>query len=303
MSQIKSYVPEAFFLEQKDREHMQIFHETFALVDPANGYRVMAGRGKGIRADLPFAPLDDLLRSERDFLERSLASSPHVLLQSGDRAILVFGDLLPASGLLLVLCPTHGASSLRRALLLLQKNDFVCSSAQEKESTTPRQSDAAVYEYLRGIFYDLDRILSPSDSLGIWTRIALIANFAGCAVDVQALPVKAVSITSSEALRLSAFLLCLFLSIRAEATAVSAAGEDAATELSLRVTLGDARAHEASKPELPFLRLPAFRELSLLQRDGDWVLEASFCKKSDKLLMRSEPLSAHILQLVFHVAG
>ena len=56
MSDIRSYLPEAFFLDPKKEAHMRVCREDVVLLDPADGYRVIAGRGKELQTGEFFAP-------------------------------------------------------------------------------------------------------------------------------------------------------------------------------------------------------------------------------------------------------
>lgn len=303
MSTIRNYIPESFFLEKKDRDHMRVCREDVVLIDPANNFCVVAGRGKEIREGEPYTPLDRLPKSEWNFLKQSLGKGNRLLVQGKNQAILVFGDLLSATGLLLIVCPHFDAVALRRGLLLLQRTDFVCSPALENGTPSPQQSDASVCEYLQSIFYDLDRILSPSHKIGIWTRAALIANFAGCPSEFRSLPVEDIPLAPSEKLRLSAFLLCLYLSIRAEALRACAEGEDSLSSISLNVSLYEPQDATKAEGDYPFLSLPAFRGISLHRQSYGWLLEASFQKESDSLVFHSASSSLVGIRIAFHYAS
>ncbi len=303
MSTIRNYIPESFFLEKKDRDHMRVCREELVLVDPAQDFRVVAGRGKGIREGEPYGSLDRLPKSDREFLKRSLGNGNRLLLQGKDQAILLFGDLLSATGLLLIICPQFDAFALRRGLLLLQRTDFVCSPSLENTAPSPQQSDAAVCDYLQAIFYDLDRILSPSHKIGLWTRTALIANFVGCPSEFRSLPVEDVPLAPSEKLRPSAFLLCLYLSIRAEALHACAEGEDNLSSVALNVSLYEPQGLTRTEGDYPFLSLPAFRGIALHRQSYGWLLEASFQKEPDSLVLHSASSALVGIRIAFHYAS
>lgn len=293
MSEIRSYIPEAFFLDQKDKQHMRICREDLVLVDPADGYRVVAGRGKESLAGEPFAPLVRLSKSERNFLKQSLGRRMRLLLQGKNEPILVFSDLLEASGLLLVICPRYDTENLQRGLALLQKGEFVSSNGSGAGAPSPRNGDAAVCSYLQELFYYLDRIFSVSEELRPWTTAALIANLAGCRADFAAMPTEAVALMPTDRLRLLAFLLCLFLSMREDAISATATGE--ISELSISLSASPLLpTGKASACSYRFLQLPAFRDISLSLCNGGWALEASFCKKTEHALVHTKdslPLS------------
>jgi len=301
MSRIRSYIPEPLFLNRKDEAHMRLCREDFALVDPACEYRVIAGRGKDVCEGEVFAPIRSLPKSERDFLERALARHTRIFVQGQEGPILVFGELLTASGLCLVLCPRFDTESVRRSLSLLQRTEFVFSLGSDEKVPTPRNGDGAVCDYLQEVFYYLDRMLSASDEVRLWTSASLIANFAGCRADFDAMPSDLVSMLPLDRLRLSAFFLCLFLSVRQEAVAACAKGELSDEEVLIRVS-PLAPTKEMHACTYRFLRLPAFADISLSSRDGSWVLEASFCRKSEKLALRAHDSQPIKLWMVFQCA-
>ena len=303
MSDIRSYIPESFFLEQKNRDHMRLCREDLVLVDPARNYLVVAGRGKGIREGERFELMERLPREETEFLNSSLGSASLVLLQAKGAALLVFGDLLSASGLLLILCPRFEATAVRRGLLLLQRTDFICSPTLENTAPSPQGSDAAVCEYLQDVFYYLDRILSPSHRIGLWTRAALTATFAGCPSEYRSLPVEDIPLPHPEKLRLTSFLLCLYLSIRAEALRACTEGEDSISSIALSVSLYEPQGVTKTEGDYPFLSLPAFRGITLHRQPYGWILEASFQKEPEKSALHSASAALIGLRIVFHYAS
>ena len=286
MSRISSYVPESLFLDQKDEAHMRVCREDFVLVDPANGYRVVAGRGKGICEGEIFEPLRKMPKAEREFMERALARHRRIFLQGRDGPILVFGELLAASGLLLVLCPRFDVLSVRRGLLLLRKNEFACSEKLEEHAPTPRRGDVSVCDCLQEIFYYLDRILLPSKDTALWTSAALIANFAGCRADFGAMPAESVALLPHDRLRLSAFLLCLFLSMRNQSIAASVRGELSESAVSISALPIVPQGESFARSDF-FLRLPAFRDISLRMGEGGFAVQARFCRSTETLALHS----------------
>lgn len=302
MSEIRSYIPEAFFLDRKDEAHMRVCREDLVLVDPFDEYRVVAGRGKELCLNEPFEPILQLPRSERKFLKASLGQKPHLLLRKKNKPLLVFGDWLESSGLLLVLCPNCDAESLQRALALMQRDDFACSEIASTNFPSPKHGDGAVLEYLQELFYYLDRIFSTSKELGLWTVASLTANLAGCRADFGAMTTEPLSLFPLDRMRLSAFLLCLFLSMREEASVASASASVSETEVSLSVS-SVLPSGTASACGYRFLQLPAFRDILLSRRNGGWVLEASFYKKTEQLVLHTKNSDPILLLAFFQVAS
>jgi len=303
MSNVKSYVPEAFFLEGKDTSHARICREDCALVDPANGFRVVAGRGKEIALGEPYLPLCSLPSAERSFFQSTFAEHSHLLLDAGGSALLLFRDLLPASGLLLAVRLSHGAGEVRNALLLLRRADFVCSPAVCEASGKQIRAEESLCRLLSELFYYLDPILSPTESVGLWTRTALIAGFAGCSAEYGELPVETGALIPAEVLRLSAFLLCLFLTARAESERTLASGELGAVTLLMSVSISPTEEATDSACAYPFLGLPAFREIRLSRSNEGWTLLASFHRERAGVLLSSPTAVALQLRMIFRFKG
>ena len=281
MSQVNSYLPESLFLAGKDQEPVRVCREEVALIELIGNFPIVAARGRGLRVGEPFAPLAELSAAARELLLSTLAANDRVLMAYQGSAVLLFGDLLSSSVLLLAVRVAHKPDSVRRTLALLGKSEFVPLFFPASSSTTLHERDRAAYQALLELFYYIDRVLGSGEALGLWTKTLTVANFAGCLLDRVALPVESVALLPKEEGRLTAFLLCLFLSLRSELANSQAQGTYDAVRLHYAVQVcqdsGDAERTGAYR----FLELAAFRDISLQKTPQGWVIEADLKRNTD----------------------
>lgn len=269
MSQVRAYVPELLMTEGKDQPHMRVCREECALLDPANKYRVLAGRGIDLKIGEPFAPFAALPASERDFMERALARTNRVLVNGKRGPLLIFGDLLPYSGLLFVVAPHFDERTLRRGLYWTAHAGFTAEIPIFEESLPLQREDEEVCRALEEMFYYLDRIFSDLPTPGLWTRTQLIANFAGCLLDQVQLPPEMPDIPRGERLRLTAFLLCAFFTMRRHSEIVDVEGGAASDAFRYRMEFEGLEGFDPSASEdYAFLHHGPFSRF-LFARDGD----------------------------------
>lgn len=269
--QLNAYVPESLLLDEKQERARRVCHEDLLIVDPADGFRVLVSRGRTPMQGKRLDKLFSIPAPEMQFLRNALSKSTRVLLMGGDsRALLVFGDLLRSSGVLLVLSPHADALAVARLLHHVGRSDFAVSPALSQVSPMPHSGDDEVYEQLSELFFYLDRILSTSPRFGLRTKTHLIANFAGCILDDVAVPLDALTCPTVEIERLIAFLFCAFLSLRTHDRGVSAKTDECDTPvLRYRVEpIADADGKDACPCDFPFLSLPAFCRFAMLSTNG-----------------------------------
>ncbi len=300
--QLNAYVPESLLTDEKQDRARRVCHEDCMIVDPSDNFRILVSRGRtamqGKRLDKLFA----IPSLEMQFLRNALSKNTHVLLMGGDsRALLVFGDLLRASGILLVLSPHADAHAVTRLLHHVGRSDFAISPELSRVSPVPHSGDDEVYEQLTELFFYLDRILSPSPRFGLRTKTHLIANFAGCILDDVAVPLDSLSCPPAESERLIAFLLCSFLSLRTCDHGVSAKTDEADLPVfRYRVEpIADSDEKRIASCDFPFLSLPAFCRFAILSSNGDNpMLEARLNLSAEDGSLRAGPLQLFGLRFV-----
>lgn len=275
--QIKAYVPEFLMTDGKQENAVRVCREDCFIVDPADRFRIL-----GWRTDTPvtaqhLTAARVLPTSELHFLESALTRSRRVLLMGRDRRpFLVFGELLPTTGILTVLSPYADAADVARMLHRMGRTDFAVTPSLGEISHMPSPEDDALYEQLCELFFYTDRMFAPAAQIGLRTRTHLIANFAGCVLDDVAVPLDSLACSDAEQDRLIAFLLCAFLSLRTQDGGVSARTD--ATEpplLRYRIEPIAEPKKTSSEAVFPFLSLPTFQRFAVLtDENGVRALEA-----------------------------
>lgn len=211
----RSYVPELLFGDRKQETPARICHEDFAVVDPTNQYRILAGRGLYAQAELSLPRVWQIPCAELSWLEEILQRHRRVLLNGGDGPVLVFADLLNTTGLLFAVRPYLPIKTLVRGLRHLGRQDIVISPAVEVSFSQTFPEESALTQ-ISELFYYMDRMFDSSDrfEIGAWTRTRLIATFVGCKLEEVDLPIAEPIPSRVERDRLTAFLICALLELR-----------------------------------------------------------------------------------------
>lgn len=282
MSQLNSYIPETVFMDRKDLEHTRLCLEDCALVNPTDHYRVVAARGKEITVGNPFAPLFRLSVGENNFLLHALRDQKRIVLMGDAGAILIFSEWVLVTGLLFAVCPKCESRSVCRVLRLLGKEDFAFSPACLSVSDEPHRSDAEAYRQLSELLYYTDRIFASVNSVPLWTRTRLIANFAGCRAECDSLCITLPPLLKFDEIRLSAFLMCLFLSSRAIGTVQTRAKEQDRM-LVYQAELCEPHEKTDAGDLFPFMRLSAFENIGFHKTASGWILEINLHRIEEKM--------------------
>ena len=240
---LSSYIPESFFFSGKQQIPSRLCRESLALLRASDDYRILACRGTALCEGASFLCLCEIQNDERSFLEASIGTHRTVAIAGKRGPILLFGDLLAHTGLLLAVCPSLPSESLRRALLALGRHDVLCSPAIPNEAMIPHAADAETADRLRELFFYLDRILKPRDAISFWTQTRLTSGIVGREVEPNRLPIKEIEISEAEQARLSAFLLSVFLRYRHEDGKASAHVSEDDAYVSYRVELLSVKKH------------------------------------------------------------
>lgn len=296
MSRLNSYISERIFMDGKDTEHTRLCMEDCALVDPSDCFCTVAARGRGILVGEPFAPLHGLSDDEATFLLDAMHKQKRIVLIGEAGAVLVFTEWLSVCGLLLAVRPHSDPRSVCRVLRLLGRDDFARSPACQTVSDEPLRSDAEVYARLNELLYYTDRLFAPSNALPIWTRTKLIAAFAGCQAECDALSVVLPPLFAADELRLFSFLTCLFLTAR---TDVSVSADERGEERTIVycAEFCDVQRNRVGDDRFPFLRLPAFEDITLCKHGAGWALEVVLQRKTERvglLSAASAPIGVRI---------
>ncbi len=306
---VSGYVPESFFLEGKDRPGCRVLHDDCAVVEASEGLRILASRGFGADAGASLASLLHLTAAQCARLSQFSESKEHCcLMDVGDASVFFFSAWYAPCRLLLAVRVHAEAREVRRVLAAAEERAGVPLFDTEKDHATP-----TLLLQLAEIFYYTDHILTPTQSL--WTHCRTVANFVGCRVEDLHLPLRTEALSADDFHRLTAFLCCLFLTLRARTGHIHAAqmptdaGEDEGC-FTLRV---EQRVHRSAADVCPFegislteksfafLELPAFRAFSGAQIGRDLVFDLAFSKPQAATVLSATPWQAPFVSLIIHV--
>lgn len=297
MKPIRSYLPEIDLLKDKHGVGARILHEDCVVLDVQNGYRVIACRGEGLEIGAHFPSLCGLSDSDMSFWEAALCRHRRVLFNTTRGAALCFSELAENAGVLIVLLLHLSATDFLSALRSAEHNDIAVSPSLLSQPLPSAGYSFETREILDELFFYMDRILANRD-IGIMTRSLLIANFTGCQIDSSPLPVEHPPLSRTDEVRLTAFLFCVFLSLRSKNGNITATGVthgDSTKAFRYRISVttasngtSSAKKKAANPLELPFLTLPAFCDFSATVSENGIVLHAALpIKQTDTLVLHS----------------
>ena len=318
---VSSYVPEWTFLETKNVCGCRICHEDVAVLDARRDLCLVSYRGVMPLPDGDYLSSVGVSPEDRSFLLSHIGIHPHMLLSSSSGPILAFCDLLPETGLLLLvrLHPSKGSkrpvsvSSLMRALSLIERTDFVPSPSVASVSIRSRSGDVALCSRLEEILYYTEALsldcLLPSDLTSSALRLA---SFAGCDPRrirfLDPLP----EMPSRQAAPLLMFLLCSFLALRQQSGELLMQSEASGDrELCCLVRFRELSlfslepSEDASSAVLPlsYLDCACFEGATQRHSEGGLLIEARMSVSSPDLHTVGTSLDgALLLSMLFFVA-
>ena len=274
----KSYVPELLFGEEKQEISARICREDFAVIDPGDGYRVVTGRGGTYSSGQNLPRMWQIPKAEIEWLERALVFNRRALLLGAEGPILIFGELLDATGLLLAVRPYLTAKDLTAGLRHVGVRGIM-TSPTFADFTASIPTEACAMQ-ISELFYYADRILDTENrfEIGLRTRMHLIANFIGCRVETADLPFADPASSRVERARLTAFLICALSELRKMDGRVRVNGDDEQTSFRCRVELTPIGrllpTARDRKTALPISNIAAFQNFTVHREEGKLILDA-----------------------------
>lgn len=211
-SEVESYVPTAAFYEGKRELPGEEFSDRFAVLDPADAFRVIASRGEKLTAGaiLPVS------KEDADFAMRMTGEGKRVVLLSAVGVLFLFGDAA-ANGLIPALLPEGEADDLAESIRLLGRTDWIFAPSVAEKRTDQGKRAHRVSEVCRNLATDLakcERLFQRKSNESFRAHCAEVAAFAGCRADVRELPTGMFPLDESDQKLWTVLLLCLFLSLR-----------------------------------------------------------------------------------------
>ena len=211
---IQNYLPEPPRFRDKDQLHTRVIPEELVLLD-GETLLVVASRNAGLAEGSSLLEAVALPSDEIAFLKKNLAAKGRVLLCGEGCAVAVFGELNDETGLLaaLILRGSDGErlSWMGRGVGLY---GLTPSPAAQRQCRAARQTSENEERSESDGLESLSVLLQRSLAISLSARMRRIADLAGIAMETSsALPLpQALSI--SEQMRLTAFLLCLLVTLR-----------------------------------------------------------------------------------------
>lgn len=222
---MNGYVPEGSFFKGKDGRSERLCMEKIAVIDALHGYRVLVRHSFEIDLESDLFSAFGIDRDEKSYFMNALETHRRLLLHGSLGEVLVLGDWLSETGLLLAVALPESRGVLMQALGLMRREDIAISPfPAEALQAVAHPIDDAI-GHLSELFFYLDRIFSTDYTLGLMTRVLLIGAFVGCRVSCEALPVEFPALCAADSARLSAFLLCSLITLRRQNHPVLATAE------------------------------------------------------------------------------
>ncbi len=283
--QIRNYVPEELFQAGKQQNTVRIPCAAFAMVDLYDPNRILACCGQFFTVGTPIP--EGMNPAEWQFVLDHKGSSSFIAFLCGERLCLSCTGL-SAVGFLPVAVWNESPGEILSAWDYAVGRELLCSPAVQSITRKARPSAnlcGAIAEYYRqskGLF------LAQGDATlrNVCVRAAV---FTGCRAETVNLPRFPMDVLPTELLRWTAFLLCLFLTLRGSAPSGPSCrllGDSA--ELSLEMLHTPAADAPRLCEVLPFLSHPAFQTgFHLEPAAGSYRLEVSLLRPARKPMLRS----------------
>lgn len=272
-SEIRAYVPSAAYLDQKQESACPLFYEDFAMLEPGRSYTVLASRGLTLKPGYGI----QLPPSELDFLEQNLGHAQTIAVKAEEGILLVFTDLFSSTGLLPVMLP-HGEPDAVAYAVDCLGADKIRLSPATRASASPSKNSETIYVQLCETLTLCDRVLIPDPDRDFRLHCAHVARLAGCRANVIDLPIGRYPLHAGDHARWTAFLLCVFLSLRGDSALGSHLTLDHADRRAFQIRLSHQSEHQRKLPVTDtlyrFLTLPAFSNFVLTNGKDRFVIEA-----------------------------
>lgn len=268
---IKSYVPEQDALRGKDAQPARPCREDCAVLLPGTPPQILAYRS----AEEIGTWISAFPQKAWASLPGSLANAPHVLLGGQERCAILFGDSFGATGALFAIFLRESAERVARVLLQMGREDFVFPEGLRVAWPHPRR-DEEIADLLCELLSYTDRAFSRGRSVGMRTRVLLLAALAGCRITSDTLPDLPEDLSAREMQQLGLLLLCLPLEMRQRDGALRAEKED---EEGYHVTWtsavwSDTDGEEDRASDLPrVLSLPCFAKYRVKRTERGFCVE------------------------------
>ncbi len=285
-SQVNAYVPASAYLEGKQETVTPRFYEDFAILNPTKSYSVIASRGLTLKAD----GSPKLSPTETDFLETHLNRHFAVALDTDDGILLVFHHLHSHCGLLPVALLHDGKAAAAYALQHVYGKDILLSPAVASHARACIQAEEA-YAHLTQLLQFCENAFTPPLDFDFRLHCAHVAQLAGCKVNVTDLPTGHYPILQGDFVRWTAFLLCLFLTLRGDSSLGTAFHLEHADYREFTMKISHQSEYERKIPITEsiyqFLDLPPFSDFRLSRSGNRFSIQAVLRRQHSAHLLRA----------------
>ena len=283
--QIRNYIPETFFQTGKQQTSVRISYTAFAMVDLYGSHQILACGG-----DL-FAVGNSILQylapSEWQFVLENRENPSAVAFLCGERICFGFGGL-GTVGFLPIAVWEESPEAVLSAWKRSVGSEILCSPGLQAVKPKPKPS-AKLCAAMAECYQQSQYLFHPTDKADLRKICVEAAVFTGCRAETINLPHNPMNVLPSELLRWTAFLLCLFLTLRGSAPqgpSCRLLGESEEIALEMNHTpASDA----PNTPEPPrFLSHPTFATgFSLEPAEKSYRMEVSLLRPAQDHLLRS----------------
>ena len=286
VQQINAYVSPASFLNGKQESVFPKFQEDLAILDPSNGYVPIAARGLFLKSgeEIGISP------AELEFLQSRLPHCEMIAIECERGIIVVFQHLYSACGLLPAVLPHGTSSAVAYALGCLGSRRIELSPAVSALAVRTAEADDA-YHRLTDLLFLCTEIFEPAADLDFRLHCARVAHLAGCKANVTEFPTGSFPIVLADLRRWTAFLLCVFLSLRGDSSIGTALRLDHADLREFSLKLSHQSEYTRKTPVTDtiyrFLSLPAFAEFQLNRDKDRFTIEAQLQRSSSTKLFHA----------------
>ena len=298
VQQINAYVSPASFLDGKQESVFPRFQEDLAILDPSSNYFPIAARGLHLKSGNAI----QIPSAELDFLLSGLPHREMIAIECEHGILVVFQHLYSACGLLPAVLPHGSPAAVAYALSCLGSRRIQLSPAVSALASKTDEADG-VYHHLTDLLFLCAEIFDPTADLDFRLHCARVAHLAGCKANVTEFPTGSFPIALSDLRRWTAFLLCVFLTLRGDSSIGTALRLDHADlrEFSLKLSHQSeyTRKTPISDTVYQFLSLPAFAGFQLNRHKDRFTVEAQLQRSAsaDRLrapIFLSAPLVLHM---------
>ena len=284
--QINAYVPASAYLEGKQESVTPRFYEDFAILDPTQNDSVIAARGLMLKSDRPLR----FSLGESDFLETNLLRHTAVAVDTEDGILLVFRHLHPYCGLLAAVLPHGSKNAVAYALRCFDNKDVLLSPTVATQAHPCKEAED-VYIHLTPLFHLCEEVFSPEKGFDFRLHCAHVAQLAGCKINVTQLPTGHYPVLSGDLSRWTAFLLCLFLTLRGDSSLGTAFQLEHADRQEFSMKISHRSEYQRKIPITEsiyqFLSLPAFSDFRLSRSNHQFSIQAVLRRQHSSHLLRA----------------